>query len=650
MFTVPRIKLQWAAAKTTPGEWRLGVFARYARPGGRGRGLAISLRGVLCWALAFAVLGYIGAAGVVWWKLESKPYNYVTYTDVLLYPIRRQAINELRGRALIEEAGDDLKAQKWESALLKLGTGLEKCPRDRNARLQLSQFFLAMKLRARAQETLLHGLDYGWPGRAYLESAINLALSGEDYDLAVDLCDRALALHDIARQDLHDRCWLIEQRVRALLMAERGDDVIAYIDTQKEVLSDEYYSELRLLGLLDAGHVPEAVTFAEAWRDRAGATSQVLRMLARTYREAGRAEDMMAALLELRTQSPADPRLRVFEIIQTLLVGREEVARLQIQDYLFRFSGTPQNLVLLAEPLGEINRLPEIELVCAAAAELGIKDPALKAAQLKVLVAQKNWAEAVRVINELGTAMAAGGANQVNSLAFLRLLVVAAADPAEGSQSSLVNYVRKLQLPMKTYRLTIDTLRAAGRPRTAKEIVVFAEGIFPQNRYLAEARAGIEQELRPARADKTSGAGKAQSPASTAFASSTVFFSTLDSTARDQGPEAALVFLRALRRAKTAWVSDQQEPIARAELGLLALCDDRVALQDAARGYINADRIRLRYVHDLASMLHDKNRLEEARLLLDETLKKIPGEPGAALLKARWFPAKPDAADTPSVN
>ncbi len=62
MSKIPKIKLQWAAAKQTPGEWRLGLFGSYQRKNGRGTGLAISVRGLLCWGVLAGALVYSGTA------------------------------------------------------------------------------------------------------------------------------------------------------------------------------------------------------------------------------------------------------------------------------------------------------------------------------------------------------------------------------------------------------------------------------------------------------------------------------------------------------------------------------------------------------------------------------------------------------------
>ncbi len=639
---IPRIKLQWGGAATTPGEWRLGLWARYERKGGRGQGLVISLRGVASWGLLLGGLGYASAAGYVWWKLEQRPYNYVRYTDMLLYPARKAQINEARGRAMIAEGFDDFEAKKWSSAFMKLRVGLEKYPRDLTARLKVSQFFLGSKLRLKAQETLMGGLEFGWPGRVYLENAINVVQAGEDHDLVIALCDRGLALHDPARHSVADRRWLIEQRVRALLAAERLEDVLVYLEQQKATLSDGVYSELRLLVLLQLGRPKEALEFAEAWRGRVGDTAQVLRLLARTYRETGRADAMRGVLEELRRQSPADPRVRVYAIIQTLLMDRNEEANAQIEDYIFRFGGDVKNFVMLAEPLGEIKRRAQLDRLLSAASERGFKDQKLQAARLQILFAEKDWPAALAQLDALQPGVSAPGDGRTAMLELFRVLVNAAADPAEGSQSSLIDFVRGLQLSMTAYRQCIETLRAAGRQATAREIVTFAEGVFPENRYLVATRDALDASLKDSRALAEAAKQVTVTPA--ILSNEKAFFRVLESTAKEQGNQAALTLLGDLRRSRPAWLLEAQERVTRTELSYLARGDDLVALSSAARSYINTDQVRLRYAHELAGELHAAAKLEAARMILDEILREVPKEPTATALKAKWFPVVSEKA------
>ena len=638
-----RIKLQWGASRVTPGDWYLGLIGLYSRKSGHGRGLAISLRGVLAWASLALVAAYFAGAGYYWWKQDQRPYNYVRYADVLLYPLsssKRQQVRELQGQALLAAANDDLAKQIWNRGMMNLRLGLERYPKDLKARLRLAQLFVAYRVRNKAEETILQGLDFGWPGRTYLQSAVELAGAGEDYDIIIAICDRALALHDPAQHPASDRRWLIEQRIRAFLSSKRNDDAIAYAEQEKSQVDDNTISELRLLALLQAGRKDEAVAFAEAWRARAGAEPAALRLLSRAYREAGRLDDMSRVLTEIKTTNPGSPRPHVFVMVQYFLAARETEGRALLDDFIFRYGGTEANYALAAEPLAEIGRGAEIDILMAAAAERGIRDPRLSLAKLLFLMSEKRWAEATRLIGDIRSSISPGS-ESASLLDYYQYLVAAAADPADGAQSSLTDYVRLRQLPIAIYRQCIEVLRRAGRLETARQIVTFADGVFPSNAFLAESRASLEQEIA-ARAAAVLAERPVVAPAA-AMTSAAIFKTELDRVVAEQGPAAGLALLRELRQSRPAWMTEQDEFLGLKELEFDAAGDDIAALQGAVRRYLTAERNRIQQVIVVATRLHEQGRKDEARLLLTEILRRAPGQPRATELLARWFPVVPAA-------
>lgn len=638
MIKIPRIKLQWATAKTTPGDWYLGLIGVYKRGTTRSRGIALSVRGLLAWLMVFAALGYAAVAGYVWWKLEQRPYNFVKYTDMLAYPFKKKEIDELRGQALIAEGMDSLKEKRWGDAMMKLRVGLDKYPRDLKARLEVTRFFLAAKVRPRAQAMLLGGLDFGWPGRYYLENAIAVAGAGEDQELIIEFCDRALTLYDPARHPVADRRWLVEQRARALLQERRFEDVLATLQEHEAILGDELRSEFRLVALLQDNRVQEAVSFAEAWIERSPRSPQAHRLLARSYREAGRLEDMTRILAATRALEPASPRALVFALIQQFLAGADVAGRQLLDDYIFRFGSTIDNFVLAAEPLGEIGRVAEVDLLINSAAERGIKDARLRSARLQALVNGARWTEAAREIDNVRAMLTTEALSRASMLDILSLLIAAASDPAEAAQSGIVDHVRQRQFPLSVYRQIIEALRKAGRLDTARRIVTFGEGVYPANRYIAdtiksldlaiEARRLAEEAARPVAASRPE-------------LQSSKLFQTELSRLRATAPDAALRLIYDLRQARPAWAKDEGPTLDLTELEIQSRLDDAGALQGAVRRYVANERTRIRETMRVATEAFNAGKTENARLILNEVLRRIPDEPSASALRLRLFPPPP---------
>lgn len=483
------------------------------------------------------------------------------------------------------------------------------------------------------------GLDYGWPGRFFLESAVGVATAGEDQELVIELCERGLALHNPARHSAADRRWLVETRIRALLAEGRSEDALALTEKEGGALDQDALSEFRMLAFFQAKRFEEAVEFAEAWHRKDSGNPRVMRLLSRAYREAGRGEDMSRTLEALRENAPADARTHVFIMIQEFMGGHDERGRELLDDFIFRHGGTQTNFPLAAEPLAEIGRLDELDILIAAAKERGIRDFRLPAARLDALISARRWAEATQEINGIRSTLPAGSLGRTSLLDLMQYLIAAASDPADGAQSGLTDYVRERQLPMSAYRRCVDVLRKTGRIDTARQIVTFAEGVFPANKYLVDTRIELESEIA-ARAAAIE-AAKPVAVAAPTYASAEKFYEKLGEVTRDQGYEIGLSLIRELRKSRPAWIQSEAEPLARRELELQAMGSDLVALQAACRRYLNNDRVRIQNTVRVATSLHDEKRLEEARIVLAEVLKVVPTDAQATRLMRTWFPPAP---------
>ena len=194
-MAIPKIKLIWGASRVLQANWRLGLFGFYERNSplaGRSTGLAISVRGTLAWAGVLAVATYLAGAGVIWCWLDRRPYNFVTYADLVL-PTRWADVTKLRGQAAIAEGLDDFKNHKWREGMMRLTAGLARYPQDGKARLALARVYLGVNQRKQAKTLLTDGFAPGYPGEAYVREVCRQAADSEDYDWFVATCDTAMA-------------------------------------------------------------------------------------------------------------------------------------------------------------------------------------------------------------------------------------------------------------------------------------------------------------------------------------------------------------------------------------------------------------------------------------------------------------------------
>ena len=642
---VPKLKLCWNGTRVE-ADWHLGLFGFYARggAGGRLRGVVVSGRGLLAWLAALAVVAYFTGAAALWFWLERRPYNQVTYADLVL-PSRWSRVQGLRGQALVSEGLDDIQAHRWGAGLQKLRAGIARHPAETRGRLVLADLFVAMKARRQAVEVYDGGLAFGYPGCDYIEAMLKAAAQGEDYAWSLRTCDRALALVEGGAARAEERRWLVRQKLAVLLAAGRADEALALAVSEGETGSPAI-SEFRVIALLKEGKPAEAMAFLADWTARNGnrPDPQVLRLQVRAFREAGDFAGMERALESLRALSPTDPRPYAYGIVQRVMAGRREDAARAMDAFLLRFGSTPQFLHLLAVPLAEIAARPLLETLAAYARQQGFPPEVFNRCRLQALIARAEWRDAAALAAE---AQAGGLKNETESAWYglMNAQIQAALDPSEGVQSNLVSLVRQHPFTLGIYKELIANLRRAGRPATAREVVTFAQGVYPQNAVieaarteldaeLAAAAAAVEVPLRPA----TTASSPVESVPAREEWTETAFFTRMDEMAKTGDYEGALRHIHEVRRSKPVWLDGREAELARAEVRFDGRAGDRLALRASARRYITGDRLRSAQMIEIARDLHAAGCKEEAQLLLNELLAKVPDYAVAKGLLAQWAP------------
>lgn len=643
-MALPKIKLCWNGSRFA-ADWHLGLFGTYARGGGtsRLRGVVISVRGVFVWLGALAFVAYFTGAAALWWWLGRRPHNLVTYADLVL-PTRWDGIRAKRGQALIAEAKDDLAARKWGDGIQKLRIGIAKYPEERDSRLVLAEIFLAMKARKLAISTYDGGLDHGYPGRAYMEAMLKSAAQSENHEWAIRTCDRALAM--TGKDAEADRAWLIQRKTLSLLAAGRVDEALGLAD-EVSAARNSTLGELRVLGLLQAGRPAEAVAFLRAWIKRTGAVDdpQILRLEVRALRESGDLAGMESTIERLRRLTPADPRPYAYAIVQRALAGIDAGAG--IESYLMRFGSQPEALQLLANPLAEIGRGDLLDRLLAHARQQGFNPAPIDRLRLQVLMGKGEWRLAEGVLATLKPGTEGDPEETWRQLAAAR--IQAALDPAEGAQSNLVALVRGRLLALGFYKDLIVSLRQAGRPATAREIVTFAQGLYPENQQIDGWRKELDAELAASEAARQAAIPKVQTAVSVpALAIPAVVREKLTEAAFDERLaglekagdfEGALALVREARRSKPDWLAARDTDLARREVGFYGRAGDLLGLRAAARLYVTGDRLRSAQMIETARELRAAGRKAEAVFLLRELAARVPDYAPAARLLAEWEPA-----------
>ena len=641
-----RIKFVWGASRVIKGRWYLGLFGLYDRVEGvREGGFAISVRGLLLWLTGFAVVLYIALATALFWIWQRNPYSVLTYSDALLYPVRRAAITEKKGQAFIAQGQELYRAKKWHDAANLLRLGLARYPKDFKARLTLAQYYVLTNQRPIALRWLQEGLTDEYPGRAYLETLFNQAQQGEDHALVADTSARYVA--QLRSSGLAtDLRWVLERRFGALLAAGRPAEALAVAETEE---MGDTAAEHRVLALLALGRVDDTVAFLQEWRNRPGADVRlVLRLQVRTFREAKKFEEMERALAELRALSPTEPAPLVYAVVQQAMAGRDAAAHAALDDFLFRFAGTAENLSLLAAPLAEIGNLALLQRVAAAASERGFPKTRFQVLLVQTHLQRGEWDAAARILAGIAPERGREAAASQIWRDWTQHLIDCARQPGEAAQTALLQFLREGRWPVSVFRQSVETLLKAGRLEAARDAIALGTRTFPASKRLHSLSESVSAQLAAQTA--ASSAGNTAS-VNTPVMSERAFVEKLEEllAARHWAEATRHIQQMEERRPRPAWFESREGLVRFAQVRIAQGQRDFPATVAAARMFLNSDEARAQQLLELAQRSFANGDQDHAVALTREIVRRLPNFAAAKRKLAEWEPGAPQATPAKAV-
>jgi Tfp pilus assembly protein PilF len=398
------------------------------------------VRGILILLLFAMVTAYVGGATAIYLWLDRRPPNYVTYTDVLLLPVRRDEVRAKRGQAYLDAGIEAMKQQRWSEGEMQLRLGLSRYPQSLPARLALAEFYFLIQQNDRALTVLADGMEAvpGYPGRCYLTNYFTIAGQGQDTGAIIDACNRYLNAAAFSLPEKEAR-WLLQQKLGALIADGQTEEAMAILADAPDNL---VFKEHRVLVMIELGRTEEAARYLADWRAAAGASPQIVRLQVRVERELGRLERMDEFLAELRRLQPAYPAALAYATVQRQMAGADEAAKASLEDFFFRFVGYSANLLLIVQPLAEIGAVSMIQTCLERATELGydLRPFLLHLAQAQLK--HGDWVAAQTTCGRLGAMSTKGrSTRELEAAELTTILADIAAQPADGPQVALLKFL-----------------------------------------------------------------------------------------------------------------------------------------------------------------------------------------------------------------
>lgn len=623
-----RIKLVWGSTAKYPEYRSLGLWLIDARAtDAKVKGVAINLRALFWWTVALLAVAYVGV-GQQWYSLQHRrAHSTITRIDALLLPFRWTQVREKIGRAEIAEGLDDLRAQRWGEGQVKLRAGLARAPHDPQARLELASLYSASGRRSAAMDLLMAELKYGYPGREFLSGLFRIASDGEDYAQVITICDGLRTTVPAS-----DRPWLLTEKLRALIAAGAYEQVIQTVDAEGSGANGDV-REAKVLALQKLGRCDQALAYLEAWGEIKDANRvQLLRLRAQVAREGGRIDTMKSALTALRALAPAAPRVAIFSIVQEVLARRNADAAAGLEDYLWRFGGSSDNLLLAAAELDEAGAATLVQRCVDEAEAHGFPAIGYLQSLADAQVGAGDWVAAARTIAKLAALREKGDFSDHYFLLWMQRLI-AATSPGDGSQIALLEVLRDRPIGLRMYRRTCQVMIAAGHLDTAAKACALGQNAFPASRSLRELSGEIARCVAAQKPIKT--VPVVVEPGVPDEAS---FFRQLAELTQAAKWDDAAALVQKVRAFQPDWSHRREAAVLDWDMRIASRTDDVPELIGAARLFLTGSKERADRVLSLAEEVRRGGAKEHANTLVAEVLRRMPDYEPALKLRALWQP------------
>ena len=652
------IKFIWGSSRVVAARWHGGLFCIHERISSRRssgsdpviRSLIISTRGLLFWGGILAVVGYFTAAvGLHQW-MQRRPFNLVTLEDCVLYPVRRDVIEAKKGQAFVHEGLEDIKAGLVRPGMQKLILGITRYPQEKEGRLVLANIHVLLGSRPTAIRLLREGLPYSATDQAYMESVLQMAKEGEDFDFWLEACEASLKQSE-NRPDLAGfRRWIIQKKITGLIESGHSLEAARLAQTAGAD-TDEKLAELKVLALLKSGEANTAATFIEAWRKKNGPSPLLFPLQARALREAGRREDMERVLAEWCRSDFTAPAPYINLVVNRASLQDKAGAQAALDAFFLRFNSYPEALIELSKALVPLGKI-DLSKQCLAQAETqGFATYTLQQLLMEACITRGDLAEAQDVLDRL-TPLHMANDPLAGYWVLMTRMVAAALDPSSGVQSNLVSEVQKQRLSMPAYHRLISVLSASGQNATALDVTRLALDNYPNSTALQKTSASLLNAVTVAEAAKpkpvvtavkldSAAADKIQAATRAMLAGvddETVFFKNLNDQIKAGQTDDVLASIRTARSARPEWLNAREDELSLTEIRLYAGQKDVPAMQSFTRLYLNGSLLRSSKILGLATEIHGAGDTGSAILLVREILKASPTFERAQKTLDTWAP------------
>ncbi|GHB93242.1 tetratricopeptide repeat protein [Cerasicoccus arenae] len=422
------------------------------------------------------------------------PHNQITYADILLAPVDMRGLVKKQGKTQILQARDNLKNGQVMDAFYKYRSGIRRLPDDLQARLELSQFFVAAGFMVEATDLLVEGLDYGFPNDPnYINQLLALTQHTDNNPALLKAIPTILRYPEVASNKA-SRVALMNLLLRAQIV-ER--DYAGVIETSErlneEELSQQYHDSI-LFAYLRMGSYDDATQYMESLPEEVAAAPNLV--LIKGYLLQAQDDDAGARRIfhRLFRDHPNAWRSHLDAVMLLLNQGDEAAADSLIDLYLAVHRRNGSALTGLA---GQLTDLPDSTRVMRVIGSARTDAPELVGSiwfyYVQALMTEGKFAKAKAEMDKLSPAAPKDPAAASIFKAYDHILNAAIARSA-GEYATLVKYLETNRLNMEIYWEAGEAMRKIGAYDTAELALNAGLTEFPFSQSLSELRKTVLKE------------------------------------------------------------------------------------------------------------------------------------------------------------
>jgi tetratricopeptide (TPR) repeat protein len=143
---------------------------------------------LLLWIVSLALVTWLGVTGAAYFFIKYKrEYSAVKYEHLFFYPWKKDDYRHARCRFLLELGKTQLADKKYMEAFNNIRLGLLEVPEDTEARINIAQFYIALKRYDLAEKTLAEGLEFNIEKHDYVMAYFRFLFGQQRDDRAIEI-------------------------------------------------------------------------------------------------------------------------------------------------------------------------------------------------------------------------------------------------------------------------------------------------------------------------------------------------------------------------------------------------------------------------------------------------------------------------------